>query len=571
MFLRKRFLFLTALLSLAFPLFFEGLGASAEVKPAYDPSLIDYPGTKVVFHVAEQFPFFKSDIGFSETSRVSSTQDGRTVWCQSTKDPDCLNLPNGAYARTLLPFCSSPQAENCIEDLAFSVRGAEFEKASYVRELNGYTIPADPELNFIGGKSASIWRAPNAKHVGQTDNYLVAGVLFWNFETKEFTPNSFQLSVIPFNPRQGAYAAETYATEQEMESRARNSQQWVGFAKRNIPKVVQGGLRQLDCFVYDDGMCGIKYDFEDNVKVKATIRLPNKIGGWFRGRMLNPEISVKKFSDTNNLVTVEANPVQVPRLAYLADYYSLSPNDEKLYVDYFWGRAVPEDLLAGPEPDSGERAFGFIDKVRENLKDTATGYTTFWNFTSTQAGRGSSCLTDTSNVLGIVSTNAMAFEATAPRFNGETLDYKVAGLHYAPGAISEVKGTYDLVMRSETARCLYGFSNAPISATVSVTSESGEPAIATTTISEKDGWLKLGAQNFTFSAPTVRVKLEQKIEKAPEPIAAPQETKMAEQNAASTAIPTPAKKIKSITCTKGKSSRKVSGVNPKCPAGYKKK
>ena len=28
---------------------------------------------------------------------------------------------------------------------------------------------------------------------------------------------------------------------------------------------------------------------------------------------------------------------------------------------------------------------------------------------------------------------------------------------------------------------------------------------------------------------------------------------------------------KTITCTKGKLTKKVSGVNPKCPAGYKKK
>jgi len=27
----------------------------------------------------------------------------------------------------------------------------------------------------------------------------------------------------------------------------------------------------------------------------------------------------------------------------------------------------------------------------------------------------------------------------------------------------------------------------------------------------------------------------------------------------------------SITCTKGKMVKKVSGANPKCPAGYKKK
>jgi hypothetical protein len=32
-----------------------------------------------------------------------------------------------------------------------------------------------------------------------------------------------------------------------------------------------------------------------------------------------------------------------------------------------------------------------------------------------------------------------------------------------------------------------------------------------------------------------------------------------------------AKKIKVINCVKGKLTRKISGVNPKCPTGFKKK
>jgi hypothetical protein len=35
-------------------------------------------------------------------------------------------------------------------------------------------------------------------------------------------------------------------------------------------------------------------------------------------------------------------------------------------------------------------------------------------------------------------------------------------------------------------------------------------------------------------------------------------------------IPKVIKTINSITCTKGKTSKKVTGTNPKCPKGYKK-
>jgi hypothetical protein len=70
-------------------------------------------------------------------------------------------------------------------------------------------------------------------------------------------------------------------------------------------------------------------------------------------------------------------------------------------------------------------------------------------------------------------------------------------------------------------------------------------------------WLFLTARNFTFSSPTIKVKLTQD---AP----APQATTQA------TTKPAPIAK-KSITCVKGKTTKKVTATNPACPKGYKKK
>jgi hypothetical protein len=112
-------------------------------------------------------------------------------------------------------------------------------------------------------------------------------------------------------------------------------------------------------------------------------------------------------------------------------------------------------------------------------------------------------------------------------------------------------------MRSDYARCLYGFTKAPVAASVSILSADGSSQVATTVLGERDGWLYLAANNFTFSSPIVKVKLTQPKEES-KPEAAP------------TNSPTTGSK-KMITCTKGKISKKVSGVNPKCPAGYKKK
>ena len=111
-------------------------------------------------------------------------------------------------------------------------------------------------------------------------------------------------------------------------------------------------------------------------------------------------------------------------------------------------------------------------------------------------------------------------------------------------------------MRSDVARCIYGFSKAPVSATVSIISSDGAPQFASTIFKETDGWVYLSAKNFEYSSPTLKVKLQQD---APVSVAQP-----------AGKVPA-AKKIITISCVKGKLTRKISGVNPKCPSGYVKK
>jgi len=69
--------------------------------------------------------------------------------------------------------------------------------------------------------------------------------------------------------------------------------------------------------------------------------------------------------------------------------------------------------------------------------------------------------------------------------------------------------------------------------------------------------LYLKANNFEFSSPVIKVKLSQEAD----PLATPTPSASAK----------PAVKTATITCVKGKTSKKVTAVKPKCPAGFKKK
>lgn len=160
------------------------------------------------------------------------------------------------------------------------------------------------------------------------------------------------------------------------------------------------------------------------------------------------------------------------------------------------------------------------------------------------------CFTSTPGIKGIVTTNSTTYSAGPPALIDGSLNYQVASPHFNPDG-TVFKGNYNLVIKSDVARCLYGFSKAPVNATISITSADGTPQLATTVVGEKDGWIYLKASNFEFSAPTVQVKLTQ------------------DAPATSTQSTAAKKKSISITCVKGKVSKVVTGKS--CPTGYIRK
>jgi hypothetical protein len=157
------------------------------------------------------------------------------------------------------------------------------------------------------------------------------------------------------------------------------------------------------------------------------------------------------------------------------------------------------------------------------------------------------------------------YSSGPPVFNTDTqsLEYKVAAPHLTSTG-EDLLGSYDLVMNSQVARCMYGFSKAPLKASISVISTSAKTTVETSVLNESNGFIKLSANGFNYSQPTIQVKLTQ--EKVIEPVVA------TTSNIAAPVKKVAAKKVvKTITCKKGKLTRKVSGTAPKCPTGYRAK
>ena len=402
----------------------------------------------------------------------------------------------------LLPYCGQI-TESCIESLELKdPETGEYVAATYVGTTSGTYFTGNPSVGVPSGVGPAIFESPVA-HTGGNEYTLKASLDFWY--TKSPPQGREKLEAREF-------ILEAFATKREV-----GQQYFASYAdvcrdtidNKSITPCSSGPM-QTECVYSDDGVCGVEHYMTEGQVVKVSLILTNQLTGWFKGRLKDPGIEVLPIDENYSRVVISGESVQVPR--FLATF-SLEKGDPDIVGP------LEDNAHGGPYTlfnAASPRAMEIIQGMRERVNDTAAGVSTIWSIGSISAdravsnGQGSSaCLADTTRLLGIVTTNAMTYLGSAPTFDSGYLSYKVAGLHYAPDGETVNEGTYDLVMRSDVARCLYGFKNAPVSATVAVVGEQGEEKVATTIVSEKDGWLKLAAYGFTFSEKEIQVQLRQ--------------------------------------------------------------
>jgi hypothetical protein len=486
-------------------------------------------------------------------------------------DPEC-SKGSDISAQLILPPCEIAEDRMCVEALALGVGTGELEKATLDHEIKAPKTPADPVTGLPRGGAPSMWNAPTITNKSGTKTYgVVARVTYFQsresigIDGKRSNPlslTSMRVSVFPVVQTPGKF----YELE--------------GYAAVNSDGAPTYGIRQKgndydnteDCAWLESGSCGKYADFAENTRVSLTLRMGSEMTGWLYGRMKEVSVNVTPLDKKFNKITIEGAPIAAPgaygflKKSELINYPALNENLKKGYGEFGYNELInsPETRFGGYDPVGNFEGFATFEPILRTLP----GSKAQWVISSGASANGytanvNQCFNDKTKLLGIVTTNALIYSPNAPEFKDGTLNYKVAGLHHQADGITLTRGTYDLAIRSDVARCVYGFSDAPFQASISVIGADGqEQTIATESIREdaKREWLFLSAANFTFSSPVIKVKLTQEKK-----LTAPTST-----NTKATASATSTAK-KSISCIKGKVIKKISGSNPKCPAGYKKR
>ena len=518
---------------------------------------------------ANDFGLWSQSSIYGQDQRGSKKlEDWKQLWCSGWDDPSCSVYDN-LFADLILSPCLNDADRACLDGIEAKNSSGTLEKLTLYGEATSqkiarYQFKSGANLVDVpAGEGLSIWKS-SEKNADGSDRLYAAHIL---------------LRYIATSSRQSGEAADKIVLSD--------------FKGQIYPVTLKSGATCKEFAI--GSQCIDSVNFTGNEKLAVTLRMNKDLTGWIFGRMQNSEFAVTSLDAGYNKIRIGGDVTLVPELAAKVAKSDISkdPKLEKYLRDFFtYGRpgvSVPnpgsgsfnDGSIGGYQSTSYEGflaaqtttrlisvnfdKFALFSAFEDQLKPFSPPASNngrnilretnsiFWNFGANTYIGSNKCSADKTKLHGLVVTNASIFENGPPEFKDGSLNYRVAGVHNNLDG-SEFKGRYTYIVRSDTARCYYGFSNAPIEARVEVLSSNNTTQVASVLVSEKDGFIKLQADNFTFSSPTIKVKFSQD----------------SAQPTATTAKIAP-KKSSTITCIKGKTSKKITGVNPKCPAGYKKK
>ena len=506
--------------------------------------------------------FSENQVNFRSFT-TASNERGEQVTCTTVGDTKCAPTLSSKWTR----FGADSSVGNCaiapesicvrsfglIADDGTVTNGVPTERIH--KSDGGVTSTYDGKTNigFAGGSSPWIWRLGTGDKAVE---YLLIGVLGQAMMVRggawDVTDKNLRFAIFPVKRLIG--------------------DQYKELAKEDI------------CVASDDGVCYVRQPFAKNLRFKVALRLPISMSGWLNGRLRQPSAYVESYNANYSDLIVEAAPTEE---IVAGGWVPLDAKADAVMKrrNFYASASVVNNNYDVPSinPDDVEAVYTF-NSFPEVLGDRALSNYLVWRLnTSSHVAAApmpnpgampqptmTRCAVGT-GIQGIVATNAAVYDPGAPTFDAatSTLNYRVGAPHLASDG-TENSGTYGFSMRADLIKCYYGLSSLPTSASVSITyGASSEPKVSTVVLKVTHDWVYLNASNFTFSSPTLKVKLTAPPAPTPAPIASSAPVGAAPVVAPAPVVVKPV--LKSITCYKGKKSQKISGINPKCPKGYKKK
>ena len=512
---------------------------------------------------------------------------GWGLTCTSLSDPNCAAARGNLRYVAVLPPCTTPNQLDCIAELgSVSADGSRTPGSfsQFFPSSGRHDFSGDSNVFLPTGAPPSMWSLPAIPHSGGSSYFVKVGVqgqeigsTNGGFKTTDFSIDIAPAVIVPDpnmpnfgvtnghgsdnDDRPGFYELPDGEPKKDENGNLLPISTRLGIAS-------YGGNDYFDCLLGAEVQCVKRESFPGDVTLYIKVRLSSSPKGWLHGRISEPDVTINSIAGSKQAieVAIQAKTVKVPVIATSTAFQDLPTPLQQAYgpTGGFNGASsgsrIPFNGSRQPNPalrnaissPSSYSTVGMNELIAwlPFINDKATANISKWavrSLSESEMQSAGQCLANNQQLNGLVMTNATQYSSGPPTYDRAegSLNYQVAAPHYTSGG-NVFLGTYDLIMRSEVARCIYGFSKAPLNASISVIDDEGVTTTATKLVSERDGWLRIAAYGFGFSNPMIKVKLTQSGSKG-----------------------VVAKKT-TITCKQGKKLKKVTGIAPKCPVGYKK-
>jgi len=436
------------------------------------------------------FSYFETTVYKNPKERLSAPHIAKYK-CESFDKYPCVpSATTFLSGQVVAPVCEASET-NCLRQV-FAESNGEKIQGRFLGYLQDKQFPARPSLGLRGrAASMTLWDIPGVIHAGGSSTYAVSVSYRVQFENGRFRTNSFESSIVP-------YLEEVDPINREMKARE--------FIDPDGRPSVGYGAASSGCVWFGRGKCGRAFAFSADYKIGIEIKFERELANWFKARLQDTDLTVTRASSRDNLIRVSGRPIEIPLFSYSLEFRTLPEEIKRFFKK---NNLYLNPGVSGTTNDN-MHSMAFVEMYRKYVNDTAAATLSVWSFSNIPVGPYLQCLSGSSQILGMVTTNSMTYQGEPPKYKNGFLEYEVAGMHYLPGGEELALGSYELIIKSSVAQCLYGLGKVPLSASVSVVNDKGKKTFATTTVGEKDGWLKLSAKGFTFSKKIIKVKITQK-------------------------------------------------------------
>lgn len=508
---------------------------------------------------------FRDDIDPISGNRIYKFEGGIGTPCGGDyedlwDDPACVPATSTLQVYNYLPLCADEKVLDCIESVTWIKSDGSDVKGSY-KESRGsvdpdFTFSRQEKFNVGAAITPQIFTFAGLSHSKGT-SYAVTGHV-----TQDIVKGT------PSAPKIVASIAPVYSENVSLDDKE----------------------ARTDCFNVNanDVKCWKFAASDAGATFTLKMKLLSKPQGWISGRVTAPKVTIGAADASKRFdVTISGANLSIPILTKRYDYSVTAEQSAWTKIAgaikdlgaYTWEKissvggelVVPygpnffntfNQLVAIDRPSDGKPAG--VGKEYDVADRLAQVWRVVLDPTNTPSGV-SGCAT--SDFQGFVSSNSMTYGTALPKYDGSTMSYDVASPHYNPGGkdydVDAFKGRYDLLLTEAYAKCVWNLKDGVPNVSVEVQKTDGtldNSVKVTGGLNATTGLYEFSAVGFTFSSPKIKIKL-----------AAPPTKDGTPTVTQAAPVAKPKASVKTISCVKGKITKKVIGANPKCPAGYKKK